>query len=108
MREEGEEERLRKLIHPMEDALRLLPKIWVRDSAVEALCSGAYLAVPGILQLESGIRKGSMVAVMTMKGEAVALMRAEMSTEEMLEAERGIAATPMRVLMPRGVYPRMW
>jgi len=35
-------------------------------------------------------------------------MRAEMSTEEMLEAERGIAATPMRVLMPRGVYPRMW
>ena len=108
LREEGDEEGLRKLIHPMEDALKLLPKIWVRDSAVEALCSGAYLAVPGILQLESGIRKGSMVAVMTMKGEAVALMRAEMSTEEIIEAERGIAATPMRVLMPRGVYPRMW
>lgn len=107
-REEGEEERLKVLIHPMEEALRLLPKIWIRDSAVEALCSGAYLAVPGILRLESRIRKGSMVAVLTQKEEAVAIMRAEMETEEMLEAERGIAATPMRVLMPRGTYPRMW
>lgn len=108
LREEGKEEPLRALIHPMEDALKLLPKIWIRDSAVEALCSGAYLAVPGVLRLESGIRKGSIVAVMTQKGEAVALMKAEISTEEMLEMERGIAATPMRVLMPRGTYPRMW
>jgi len=49
-----------------------------------------------------------MVAVMTQKGEGVALMRAEMPGKEILESEHGIAATPIRVLMPRGTYPRMW
>ncbi|MBS7637979.1 hypothetical protein KEJ49_03700, partial [Candidatus Bathyarchaeota archaeon] len=108
LREEGDERPLRRVVKPMESALRLLPKIWIRDSAVEAICSGASLAVPGILRLESGIVKGSTVAVLTQKGEGVALMRAEMPDEQMAEAERGIAATPLRVLMPRGTYPRMW
>jgi H/ACA ribonucleoprotein complex subunit 4 len=49
-----------------------------------------------------------MVAVLTQTGEAVALMSAEASTEEIVEAEKGIAAKPMRVIMPRGRYPRMW
>lgn len=108
LREEEDERPLRRVVKPMESALRLLPKIWIRDSAVEAICSGASLAVPGILRLETGIVKGSTVAVLTQKGEGVALMRAEMSEEQMAEAERGIAATPLRVLMPRGTYPRMW
>ncbi len=108
LQEEGDEEPLRRIVQPMEAALRLLPKIWIRDSAVEALCTGAALAVPGILHLESGIEEGSMVAVMTQKGEGVALMRAEMTGDEILESEHGIAATPLRVLMPRGTYPKMW
>jgi len=108
MREEGDEGPLRRIIQPMEAALGLLPKIWIRDSAVDAICTGAALAVPGILRLESGVEKGSMVALMTQKGEGVALMRAEMPGEEILESEHGIAATHLRVLMPRGTYPRMW
>lgn len=108
LREEEDERPLRRVVKPMESALELLPKVWIRDSAVEAICSGASLAVPGILKFESGIVKGSTVAVLTLKGEAVALMRAEMTEEQMVEAERGIAATPLRVLMPRGTYPRTW
>jgi H/ACA ribonucleoprotein complex subunit 4 len=107
-KEEGEEEPLRNVIRPVEDALGLLPKIWIRDSAVDAVCTGAALAMPGILRLETGIAKGSMVAVLTQKGEAVALMGAQVPGEEALVSEHGIAATPIRVLMPRGTYPRMW
>ncbi len=105
---EKEEEPLRGVIRPVEEALALLPKVWIRDSAVDAVCTGAALAMPGVLRLESDVVEGSMVAVMTQKGEGVALMRAESSTEEILESEHGIAARPMRVLMPRGTYPRMW
>jgi len=108
VRGDGNEEPLRRIIHPMEAALGLLPKIWIRDSAVEAVCTGAALAVPGVLRMESGIEKGSMVAVMTQKGEGVALMGAEMSGEEMLASEHGIASKTLRVLMPRGTYPKMW
>ncbi len=108
LREEGDEAMLRRVIRPLEDALGLLPKIWVRDSAVDALCNGAALAMPGVLRLSTGIERGSMVAVLTQKGEAVALMEAEASTEEITGAENGIAARPLRVILRRGTYPRMW
>jgi H/ACA ribonucleoprotein complex subunit 4 len=108
LKEEGDEGPLRRIVRPVEDALALLPKLWIRDSAVDALCNGASLMMPGILRLESGIGGGEMVAVLTQRGEAVALMEAEASAEEMLELERGVAAKPVRVLMPRGTYPRMW
>ena len=108
LREDGDEGLLRRIVRPVEDALALLPKLWIRDSAVEALCNGASLTMPGILRLESGIERGDMVAVLTLKGEAVALMGAEASAEEIVESERGVAAKPVRVLMPRGTYPRMW
>lgn len=104
----GEEDPLRGVIRPMEDSLALLPKLWIRDSAVDAVCTGAALAMPGVLRLESGIERGDLLAVMTQKGEGVALMRAEASEEEMRARERGLAASPVRVLMPRGTYPRMW
>jgi len=99
---------LRKLIQPMEAALENLPKVYVRDSAVDALCHGAVLAVPGILRFESGIERGTMVATMTQKGEAVTLSRTLMSGKDMLEAEHGLAAKTLRVLMLRGTYPKNW
>jgi len=108
LKEEGDEAMLRRVIRPLEDALGLLPKIWVRDSAVDALCNGAALAMPGVLRLSTGIERGSMVAVLTQRGEAVALMEAEASTDEIVSAEKGIAARPLRVILRRGTYPRMW
>ncbi|MBD3207485.1 RNA-guided pseudouridylation complex pseudouridine synthase subunit Cbf5 [Candidatus Bathyarchaeota archaeon] len=104
----GDEDYLREIIRPMEDALQLLPKIWVRDSAVEAICNGAQLAVPGILRYETGIGEGDLIAVMTAKNEAIALMKADMSSGKIQAEDHGIAATPERVLMPMGTYPKMW
>lgn len=105
---EGDEAPLKKIIHPVEEALALLPHIWVRDSAVEAICTGAQLAVPGILRLESGIEPKGLIAVMTQRNEAVALMKAEMNTDTIVKEEHGIAAIPERVIMIRGIYPKSW
>jgi len=58
--------------------------------------------------VETGIRKGDQVAVMTLKGEAVALAKALATTEEILEMNKGFVAKTQRVLMPRGVYPKSW
>lgn len=99
---------LRKIIQPMEKALALVPKIYIRDSAVDAICHGANLTAPGVLSLETGISAGSVVAIFTLKGEAVALAVAETSTEEILNMEHGVVAKVKRVLMPRGTYPKCW
>ncbi len=99
---------LRKFIMPMEAALDLVPKITVRDSAVDALCHGANLTAPGVLSVESGIEKNGLVAILTLKGEAVALANACLVTEEILNANHGTVATLERVLMERGTYPKVW
>ena len=99
---------LRRLIQPMEKALALVPKIYVRDSAVDAVCHGANLTAPGIVSLETGVSIGSIVAIMTLKGEAVALAKAVVSSEQMLAMEHGVVAKTERVLMPRGAYPKCW
>jgi len=99
---------LRKFIQPMEKALALIPKIYIRDSAVDAICHGASLTAPGVLSLETGIKVGSIVAILTLKGEAVALAMATASTEEILNMNHGIVAKTERVLMPRGTYPKCW
>jgi H/ACA ribonucleoprotein complex subunit 4 len=106
--EKKDDKILRKIIQPLESALVLVPKIVVRDSAVDALCHGANLTAPGILAVETSIKKDSMLAVLTMKGEAVALAKTLLSTEEILDSKHGTVATLQRVVMPRGTYPKVW
>ncbi len=103
-----DEKILRKFIQPMEKALALVPKICIRDSAVDAVCHGANLTAPGVLSLETEISSGLMVAILTLKGEAVALAKTVASAEEIMNMEHGVVAEIERVLMPRGTYPKCW
>ena len=104
-KEDGDETFLRKVIQPMEKGLEHLPHIWIRDSAVDAICHGANLAAPGIVKLHDGIKPGDLVAIFTLKNEAVALGKALVSSKEMLEKNHGIVVDTERVLMERGTYP---
>jgi len=106
--EAGDDRALMRILQPMEVALSSLPKVVVRDSAVDAVCHGAELALPGVVQLDSAIERNKPVAVFTLKGEAVALGRAQLTSREMLDQERGIAVKVERVIMERGTYPPMW
>ena len=106
--ETKDESTIRKFVQPMEKTLELLPKIYVRDSAVDAICHGANLAAPGVLSLETDIKPSDVVAVLTQKGEGVALSKALMSTEDIMKIDHGLVAKTLRVLMSRGVYPKMW
>jgi H/ACA ribonucleoprotein complex subunit 4 len=106
--EAGNEAPLRKILRPMEIALTALPHIVIRDSAVDAVCHGAELALPGIVKLDSAIERDRFVAVFTLKGEGVALGRALMRSREMLDQEKGLAVRTERVIMERGTYPAVW
>jgi H/ACA ribonucleoprotein complex subunit 4 len=106
--EAGDESHLRQIIKPMEIALSAIPQIVIRDSAVDAVCHGADLAIPGIVKLDSSIEKGKPIVMLTLKGEAVALGRAHMNSREILDLEKGVAAKTERVLMERGTYPALW
>lgn len=107
-KEEGREDMLRKVILPVEACVRALPKVVIRDGAVDAICHGASLAAPGVLKVETGISVGGLIAVMTLKGELVALMEALMTSKQMYEADKGLVAKPVRVIMKPGTYPKKW
>jgi H/ACA ribonucleoprotein complex subunit 4 len=105
---EGKDDWLRKYILPAEYAVSHLPKIIIRDTAVDAIAHGADLAVPGIVLLHAGIEPGDTVAIFTLKGELIAIGIAKMSSEEIMKARKGIAVKMRRVVMKPGTYPRAW
>ncbi len=104
-KEDGNDSLLRKCIQPMEAGVMHLPKMWLFDTTVDSITHGATLHVPGISKLESGMISGDLVALLTLKGELIALAIARMSSEELMKEERGVAATLESVFMPIGVYP---
>jgi len=104
----GKSEPLRKMLHPKEVLLAQIPKIEAKDSAVDAICHGANLAVPGIIAIDDSIRKGGEVAVMTVSGEAVGMGTALMDAQEMIKKQEGFAVDVSRVLMLPGTYARVW
>ncbi len=106
--ESDDESELRRVIQPMEAGLVHLPRIIIRDSAVDAICHGASLAAPGVVKVDTFMNTGDMVLVMSLKGEAVALAWSLMDTDAVLEAETGMVADTKRVMMPEGTYPKGW
>ncbi len=107
-KEDGDDTELRKTILSMERLLDVVPKIVVRDSAVDALCHGANLAMPGVVEIDDDIKKGEIAAVVSLKGEGVALVKMEVSSELVIQKDTGICASLERVLMNKGTYPPIW
>jgi len=107
-KKENNEELVRKLVQPIENALTPFKKVFIKDSAVDAICHGAQVAIPGIAKLSSNIVKEDLVTVLTLKGELVALGKALLSAEEIEELTKGFAVKVERVIMQKGTYPKMW
>jgi H/ACA ribonucleoprotein complex subunit 4 len=105
-KEEGNERFLRYCVQPVESALKHVSRVWVFDETVESLCLGAKLAIPGISKLESGISNGDLVQVLSIKGELVGLGTALLSSEDVLNQQKGLAVKMDRIVMKAGTYPR--
>jgi len=103
-KKEDNDKFLRKIIQPMENAVKYLPKIWVFDTTVNTLCHGADLNIPGISKLNDQIYKDDSVAIMTLKDELVALGTAILNSEEIMGKDKGLAVKTNKVFMGPGVY----
>lgn len=103
-----DESYLRRVVMPLEVLLTSYKRLVVKDSAVNAICYGAKLMIPGLLRFENDIDVGEEVVLMTTKGEAIALGIAEMTTAVMATCDHGVVAKIKRVVMDRDTYPRKW
>jgi H/ACA ribonucleoprotein complex subunit 4 len=99
---------LRRVIKPLEALLVTHKRIIMKDSAVNAVCYGAKILLPGVLRYDDGIEVNEQIVIVTTKGEAVALAIAQMTTAVMATCDHGIVAKIKRVIMERDTYPRKW
>lgn len=103
-----DERYLRRVIFPQELLCVGMPRIVVKDSAVNALTYGAKLMIPGVLRFDNNIDMNTEVVLMTTKGEAIALGIAQMTTVTMASVDHGCVALIKRCLMERDTYEMRW
>lgn len=106
--EKKDDSKLLKMIRPIEETLSEIKSVVIRDSTVDALCHGAQLAIPGILEISKNLKKGDLVGIYTMKGEIVALAESLMSESEIKDATKGYAFQTKRIIMAPNTYPKSW
>ncbi|XP_063792974.1 H/ACA ribonucleoprotein complex subunit DKC1 [Pseudophryne corroboree] len=99
---------LRRVIFPLEKLLVSHKRLVMKDSAVNAICYGAKIMLPGLLRYEDGIEMNQDIVVVTTKGEAICIATALMTTAVISTCDHGIVAKIKRVIMERDIYPRKW
>ncbi|XP_075873304.1 H/ACA ribonucleoprotein complex subunit DKC1 [Nelusetta ayraudi] len=103
-----DESYLRRALFPLEKLLVSHRRIVMKDSAVNAICYGAKIMLPGVLRYEDGIEMHQDVVVITTKGEAICTAVALMTTAVISTCDHGVVAKIKRVIMERDTYPRKW
>jgi len=106
--EKKDDSKLKELIMPIEHAFSEIKSVIIRDSAVDALCHGAQLAIPGVLEVSTDLKVDDLVAIYTQKGEIVALAKTVLSLEDIKENTKGYAFETKRIIMSPSTYPKQW
>ena len=104
----GESGPLERLMQPLESLVAHLPRVAMRDGAVDAVCHGAPLMVPGVEAFPEGCAKDSLLGMFTRSGEFVGLGTSAVDSKEFTGARRGVAVKTKRVVMARGTYKKGW
>ena len=102
------EDYLRRVVRPLEILLINYQRIVIKDLAVNAICYGAKLTVPGVLRFKAKIENWKEIVIITTKGEAVAVAVAEMTSSVLASCDHGAVCKTKRVIMDRETYPKKW
>jgi H/ACA ribonucleoprotein complex subunit 4 len=105
-KETKDEKELRKIILPFEEAIKFTKKIWVLDSAVSNICHGAPLAIQGISKYHKHIKKGDLIAIVTLKNELIGLGESVLTSEKIGKEKEGIAVKTNKIFMERNTYSK--
>ena len=89
---------LSKIIHPTEKLLLDKPYIIVKDSAASALCHGAPLLRPGLVEIDETLSSGLEVAAFTTKNEIVGIVKMSKDYSEISASESGEIGKPVMIL----------
>jgi predicted rRNA pseudouridine synthase len=105
--EQGDPGQLHRIVLPVETVSLAIPKVAIRDTAVDAVCHGAALAAVGILEKEE-FGQGDNVAILTRQGKLVGLGEALLPSSAFHQGDTGLVIAPRTIFMKPGTYPKGW
>lgn len=103
---ENGDEKIRELVLPVEAAAENAKKIIVKDSAVYSIARGSPLYAGGISKAEDNVMLSDRIAILTLRGELVAIGTALLPSEQMIKGKK-FACRIDRVIIDQLVYPKM-
>lgn len=96
----GDEEKVRSILIPIEDAIPESKKIYAKNSALESVLNGAPLYVGGVVNADDNLVPGETVAMISEKNNLVAIGIAKMSGSDMKKRKKGTAVRTDRIVSP--------
>jgi H/ACA ribonucleoprotein complex subunit 4 len=89
--ETKDEKYIKKIIVSPESAVRHLPQVYIDDLVIPKLAHGSPVFAPGILAFSSNIKKGDVVAIFDKNRTLLGLGLAELNSDELKIAQKGLA-----------------
>jgi len=104
--QEGNGEILKNIIRSPLEALEGMPRIYIKESAADAICHGARLSSRGVIshdkfQMEEHV-------VMLAGEDLIGVGEALMTSSRIVPGEKGLVVAPRIILQDIGVYPAVW
>ena len=104
-KEDPNNSEIRSIIKPVETSIVHLPFVIVNDNAIDSICHGSDLMIPGIVA-HSIFTQNDLISMLSSKGELIGLGVSSIESKNLGEIKTGRAVHPTRVIMKRGTYPR--
>ena len=82
---------IKKFILPPEKCVQHLPKVYIDSEVIARVCHGSPIFAPGIIAYSDNINKNDTVVIFDLDSNLIGLGVAEMSSEEIQKAEKGLA-----------------
>jgi predicted rRNA pseudouridine synthase len=105
--ENGDRSELFSMILSVDAAVPDLPIVFIRDTAIDALCRGAILAGVGVVSCDE-FKKDQTVSILSQKKEFVCLGKALVSSSSFKPGDTGLVIAPTTVFLQPGTYPKGW
>ncbi|MBS3068164.1 RNA-guided pseudouridylation complex pseudouridine synthase subunit Cbf5 [Candidatus Micrarchaeota archaeon] len=87
--------KLEKMLHKPEEFISY-PKVFIKESAINSIASGAQIMYPAVKSLEN-VKKDGLVSIYSENGKFVGVGRASVSSEDFKDLETGLVVKLERV-----------
>jgi len=102
----GDDDLLREIVRPPLEALEGVPRVYIKDSAADAICHGARLSSRGVISHDAFQMEDTVV--MLAGDDLIGVGEALMTSSRIVPGEKGLVIAPRLVMQDIGVYPSVW